>query len=81
MCFRTNSSEFHGSQFPPESEIITPIPLLYLMNTIDAFVEEAESKEFYLEVERNYGEESSWIVSYVTGLFCQLGFLGGVKKG
>lgn len=51
------------------------------MNTIDAFVEEAESKKFYLEVERNNGKENSWTASYVTGPLCQLELLGGVKEG
>lgn len=50
---------------------MTPIPLPYLTNTVDAFVEEAESKELYLEVERRKGKESSWTVSSMTGPFCQ----------
>lgn len=45
---------------------MTPIPLPYL-NTIDAFVEEAESRELYLEVKRHKGKGSSWTVSSMTG--------------
>lgn len=61
-CFRVSASEFHVTQFPSEPESITPIPSQYLMNTIDAFVGEAESREFYLEAEGNNGKESSWSV-------------------
>lgn len=60
---------------------MTPIPLPYLTNTIDAFVEEAESKELYLEVERNKGKEGSWTVSPMTDPFCQLESLGGAERG
>jgi hypothetical protein len=51
------------------------------MNTIDAFVGDAESKEFYLEAERNNGRASSWRVSYMTGPLCQLELFGGVTRG
>lgn len=79
-CFRVSASEFHVPQFPSEPESVTPIPLLYLMNTINAFVGEAESREFYLEAEGNNGKESSWRMSYMTGPLCQLELLGGVRE-